>query len=112
MIRHRIDQDGRAFKIGKDGREVGVELITNFFILQKGVAIFSAEDEVNVDFGERLRHGSSVAPSGLRFWVNAGPGALPRAGVKLPLWGGDANGKWSLSDVNQGLRPWSPSTFL
>src|ERR1043165_9196037 len=65
VIRHRIDEDRRAFQILQDGGEVGVQGATDRIVDQRG-ALPGAEYQVRVQARQGLRHGCSFL-SRLRF---------------------------------------------
>src|ERR1041385_1751212 len=51
-----IRDQGWAFQVIQDADDVGVEFIAGCWVAQEELAVFGAEDEVDEDLGERLRH--------------------------------------------------------
>ena len=56
VVSYRSGTQERAFAIGDDPADVGVQFVTDQ-ILQKGFAILGREDGVNQNLRDRLRHG-------------------------------------------------------
>ena len=89
MIGHAAGAKDFCARAAEDGRKIGVHSRPDVCV-QPWVAVFCAEDDVNDDLAERLRHGGTIAEEG--FWMNrafsAGscacvvPGALPQAHMK------------------------------
>lgn len=52
----RIDLNGRAAELIQNASHVGVKIGTNM-VVQHALAVLRGEDEVEVNFGEGLRHG-------------------------------------------------------
>jgi hypothetical protein len=59
MVRLGIDLDRRATEIAEDAAEVGTESRPQV-VWEQALAVLRAEDEVDVNFGERLRHGGGT----------------------------------------------------
>jgi hypothetical protein len=71
-----MDLDRRTSEIAQDAAEVGVESGPQV-VGEQALAVLRGEDEVDVDFGERLRHGGGkdVFPRSFRARPNEnGPG--------------------------------------
>ena len=89
MIGRTAGAEGFRARVAADGRKIGVHSGPDVGA-QAWMAVFCAEDDVNDDLAERLRHGGTIAEEG--FWMNrafsAGscacvvPGALPQAHMK------------------------------
>ena len=56
VIFHAIDEDGLAADILKRARHVGVQAGAEFGVFEKGNAVLCAEDDMQDDAGEGLRH--------------------------------------------------------
>src|SRR5262249_42217971 len=58
VILNATDAERRTFVVGQSGSKIGMKFLTNGRP-QNRRAIFGAEDEMNEDARERLRHGST-----------------------------------------------------
>ena len=56
MIFHAIDEDGLAADLLQDARHVGVQAGAEFRVVKKRNAVLRAEDDMQDDAGEGLRH--------------------------------------------------------
>jgi hypothetical protein len=79
VVFDRIDQDWRAVQVLQNSGHVAVQGVAHR-VMQNGFTIFSAEDEVKVEPGERLWHGLERPFRALICW------AIPAQGVALG-WG-------------------------
>ena len=91
MIFDAADEDGFAADVLQDASHIGMEARTELGVFEKGRAVLCAENDVQDDEGERLRHGRSCsAPLGLCRLVIASPRTalvprLPWAGLRQAL---------------------------
>ena len=84
VVRHAADARTFASSIASHRGEIGVQRRTNGWD-QARQAVLRAEDEMNQDVGERLRHGMDRAFSPRTLWDRQ-PGALPQAGMGSRRW--------------------------
>jgi hypothetical protein len=64
MVSHTADTEGFRARIPADGRKIGMHPGPDVGV-QQWIAVFCAEDNVNDNLTERLRHGGTIAEEGL-----------------------------------------------
>jgi hypothetical protein len=76
VIGNAPDDNPRGIQVSDDRRQVGMDSWSNL-VVQKGLPVLSAEDQVRVQLRERLRHGF-LLKRGVRIRVNMAFGQTMR----------------------------------